>query len=121
MVEAVPGRTREQCSYGILGCWVPERSGAPNKYPYQTCHRGFPQWVRSGKLERILRELAGKLRVRGTPDLEEAPHRCLLHRSKKKGFAVGPTQRGKGTKILVLADAGEWNDFSVGCIIFVGL
>ena len=73
MVEAVPGRTREQCCMGFCGCWVPERSGAPNKYaPYQTCHRGFQQWVRSGKLERILRELAGKLRVRGTLDLEEA-------------------------------------------------
>ena len=45
----------------------------PNKYPpYQTCHRGFQQWVRAGKLERILRELAGKLQVRGKLDQEEA-------------------------------------------------
>lgn len=32
-------------------------------------------------------------------------HRRLIHRSKKGGLAVGPTKRGKGTKILALADA----------------
>src|SRR5215469_15757927 len=31
-------------------------------------------------------------------------HRCLLHGGKKGGLAVGPTKRGKGTKILALAD-----------------
>jgi transposase len=45
----------------------------PNKYPpYQTCHRRFQQWVRAGKLERILRMLAGELQARGKLDLEEA-------------------------------------------------
>ena len=31
-------------------------------------------------------------------------HRRLLHRGKKGGLAVGPTKRGKGTKIIALAD-----------------
>jgi transposase len=31
-------------------------------------------------------------------------HRCLLHGGKKGGLAVGPTKRGKGTKIIALAD-----------------
>jgi transposase len=32
-------------------------------------------------------------------------HRRLLHGSKKAGLGVGPTKRGKGTKIIALADA----------------
>ena len=31
-------------------------------------------------------------------------HRCLLHGGKKGGLAVGPTKRGKGTKIIALTD-----------------
>jgi len=31
-------------------------------------------------------------------------HRRLLHGGKKRGLAVGPTKRGKGTKIIALAD-----------------
>jgi transposase len=31
-------------------------------------------------------------------------YRCLLHGGKKGGLAVGPTKRGKGTKIIALAD-----------------
>jgi transposase len=45
----------------------------PKKYPpYQTCHRRFQQWVREGKLERILRVLAEELQARGKLELEEA-------------------------------------------------
>ena len=29
-------------------------------------------------------------------------HRCLLHGGEKRGLAVGPTKRGKGTKILAI-------------------
>lgn len=31
-------------------------------------------------------------------------HRRLLHGGKKRGLAVGPTKRGKGTKIIAVAD-----------------
>ncbi len=45
----------------------------PKKYPpHQTCHRRFQQWVREGKLERILHELAEELQARGKLQLEEA-------------------------------------------------
>ena len=45
----------------------------PRKYPpYQTCHRRFQLWVREGKLEQILHELAEELSARGKLELEEA-------------------------------------------------
>lgn len=59
---------------GIL--WI-LRTGAPwkdlpERYPsYQTCHRRFQKWVRTGVLERILRALAQDLKERGRLDLTE--------------------------------------------------
>jgi transposase len=45
----------------------------PEKYPpFQTCHRRFQQWIRSGKLEEALRLLARLLYQQGKLDLEEA-------------------------------------------------
>jgi transposase len=36
------------------------------KYPrYQTCHRRFQQWARSGALERAMRKLAERLQAQG--------------------------------------------------------
>jgi transposase len=44
----------------------------PDRYPpYQTCHRRFQQWVRSGVFERLLKALAEDVRVRGGLDLSE--------------------------------------------------
>ena len=66
--------------------------------PYQTCHRRFQQWVREGKLEPILHVLAEELQARGKPQLEEASvDACFT--GQKRGLAVGPTKRGKDTKI----------------------
>ena len=59
---------------GIL--WV-MRTGAPwhdipNRYPpYQTCHRRFQEWVRSGTFEKILRTLVEDVKERGELDLTE--------------------------------------------------
>ena len=59
---------------GIL--WV-MRTGAPwhdmpNRYPpYQTCHRRFQEWVRSGTFERVLRKLVEDVKERGDLDLTE--------------------------------------------------
>lgn len=45
----------------------------PERYPpFQTCHRRFQQWVRSGKLEQALRRLAQDLHGRGQLNLDEA-------------------------------------------------
>jgi transposase len=60
---------------GVL--WI-LRTGAPwhdlpARYPpYQTCHRRFQQWQRSGRLDRLLQRLAEDLRDRGKLDLTEA-------------------------------------------------
>jgi transposase len=44
----------------------------PERFPpYQTCHRRFQQWVRSGVLRSVLEALAEDLRVRGKLDLSE--------------------------------------------------
>jgi transposase len=57
--------------------WV-LRTGAPwhdlpRRYPpYQTCHRRFQLWQRSGRLDRLLQRLAEDLRDRGKIDLTEA-------------------------------------------------
>lgn len=40
--------------------------------PYQTCHRRFQLWQRSGRLDRLLQRLAEDLRDRGKIDLSEA-------------------------------------------------
>jgi transposase len=69
-----PWRDPRDVLNGIL--WV-LRTGAPwhdlpARYPpYQTCHRRFQLWVRSGTLERVLRTLAEDLRERGGLDLSE--------------------------------------------------
>ena len=60
---------------GVL--WV-LRTGAPwhdlpARYPsYQTCHRRFQRWQRTGVLERVFQGLAEDLRDRGKLDLSEA-------------------------------------------------
>ncbi len=60
---------------GVL--WI-LRTGAPwhdlpGRYPpYQTCHRRFQLWQRSGRLEVLLQRLAEDLRDRGKINLSEA-------------------------------------------------
>jgi transposase len=56
--------------------WV-MRTGAPwhdlpNRYPpYQTCHRRFQEWARSGAFEKILKKLVEDVKERGDLDLTE--------------------------------------------------
>src|SRR5438132_12810169 len=70
-----PWEDRRTVLNGIL--WV-LRTGAPwadvpERYPsYQTCHRRFLQWVRSGVMKGILETLALDLKARGVLDVEEA-------------------------------------------------
>src|SRR6516165_1649625 len=70
-----PWRGRREVLSGILFIL---RTGAPwadlpDRYPpYQTCHRRFQQWVRSGVMRGVLEALAEDLRSRGGFDLEEA-------------------------------------------------
>ena len=56
----------------ILGSGA-QWSELPRKYPpYQTCHRGFQNWIREGKLVELLRLLARQLHERGKLHLDEA-------------------------------------------------
>src|SRR6516165_6907577 len=70
-----PWRGRREVLSGILFIL---RTGAPwadlpDRYPpYQTCHRRFQQWVRSGVMRGILEALAEDLHFRGGFHLHEA-------------------------------------------------
>ena len=68
------GRPAREVLNGVL--WI-LRSGArwadlPERFPpYQTCHRRFQQWVRDGRLKKVLETLAQDLLERGKLDLSE--------------------------------------------------
>ncbi|HET6143537.1 MAG TPA: IS5 family transposase [Candidatus Acidoferrales bacterium] len=102
-----PWRDTQAVLNGVL--WV-LRTGAPwhdlpDRYPpYQTCHRRFQQWQRDGTLDRLLHALAEDLRTRGKLDLSETFIDASFSSAKKGAPAVGPTRRGKGSKIMAIAD-----------------
>ena len=56
----------------ILGTRAQWREIPETYPPYQTCHRRFQQWVRSGALAKALRKLARRLQAEGRLNLEEA-------------------------------------------------
>jgi transposase len=63
----------------------------PEKYPpYQTCHRRFQQWARSGKLEEALKRLARHLHERGKLNLEEAFVDATFASAKKGALPLAP-------------------------------
>jgi transposase len=79
----------------------------PKKYPpYQTCHRRFQQWVRRGKLEHICACWPWSCTPEGNwnTGTGRSFYRRLLHRGRKRGLAVEPPRRGKGTKIIAITD-----------------
>lgn len=90
-----PWRDSREVLNGIL--WI-LRTGAqwselPDRYPrYQTCHRRFQQWRRSGVMDRLLEALAKDLEERGKMNLDE----CFIDGSfsaAKKG-ALGSAKPG---------------------------
>ncbi len=102
-----PWSDRRKVLNGAL--WI-LRTGAqwkdlPPRYgPYQTTHRRFQNWVRSGVMERILSVLAEPLQDAGGLDLKECFVDGTFVPAKKRGRLVGKTKRGKGTKIMGIAD-----------------
>lgn len=71
--------------------------------PHRNAVAGPAGAVRDGVFEQILAVLAGDLQERGGLDLSE----CFIDGifvSAKKGAGVGPTKRGKGCKIMAVAD-----------------
>ena len=70
-----PWKSRRSVLNGVL--WVLRTfapwADLPDRYPsFQTCHRRFQQWVRSGVMTRIMTALAHELSVRGAIDVREA-------------------------------------------------
>jgi transposase len=55
----------------ILRAGAPWKDLPPRYGPYQTAHRRFQNWVRSGVMERLLLTLAEHLREAGGLDLKE--------------------------------------------------
>lgn len=93
---------------GVL--WI-LRTGArwqdlPERYPpYQTCHRRFQEWVKSGCFEKILRALVRDVKERGGLDLRE----CFIDGSfviAKRGPRGGKNQAGQGYKAH---GSGRWH------------
>jgi transposase len=56
----------------ILRTGAPWKDLPPRYPPYQTCHRRFQQWAKSGVFKRIVQELAKDLSERGGIDIREA-------------------------------------------------
>ncbi|MEO6588819.1 MAG: IS5 family transposase [Pyrinomonadaceae bacterium] len=102
-----PRRSAREVLNGVL--WI-LRSGArwadlPDRFPpYQTCHRRFQHWVKDGTLKKVLETLAEDLYVRGKLDLSETSIDGTFASAKKGAFKVGKTKRGKGTKLMAVAD-----------------
>src|SRR2546428_9590516 len=80
---------------GVLNAvlWI-LRTGAPwadlpRRYPpYQTCHRRFQVWQRSGRLDRLLQRLAEDLRAREHIALRGAFLDADLASATKKALAA---------------------------------
>lgn len=93
-----PWRPRRDVLNGVLYIL---RTGAPwadlpDRYPpYQTCHRRFQQWVRSGVMRGVLESLAEDLRTRGGFDVREAFIDGTFA-SAKKGALGWENQAGQG-------------------------
>jgi len=66
----------------------------PGKYPpFQTCHRRFQQWVRTGKLERALTLLTRHLHERGQLNLDEAFLDATFASAKKGALPLAHAAR----------------------------
>jgi len=83
--------------------WV-LRTGAPwhdlpSRYPpYQTCHRRFQHWQRSGLLTRLLQKLAEDLRDRGKLDLSESFIDASFSGAKKGALVSALQNAAKAAK-----------------------
>ena len=91
----------------VLGAGAQGRELAEKYPPYQTCHRRFQQWVRTGKLAEALQPLVRHLQEQDKLKFAEALVDATLASAKKGGLGVGPTRRGKGTKIMAVAAANR--------------
>lgn len=93
---------------GVL--WI-LRTGAPwkdlpSRYgPYQTAHRRFQNWVRSGVMEKLLLTLASHLKDAGGFDLKECFVDGTFVPAKKGGSLSGKPSEAKAPKSWALQTA----------------
>ena len=87
----------------ILGTGARWRELPPTYGPFPTVHGRFQHWVREGELEQMLRRLSKELCAQGRLKLAKAFIDATFAPAKRR-LAIGPTHRGKGTKILAVAD-----------------
>ena len=84
--------------FWVLGTGAQWRE-LPEKYPpFQTCHRRFQQWVRSGKLEEALKLLARHLHERGKLNLDEAFVDATFASAKKGALRLAPPAAAKAPR-----------------------
>ena len=101
-----PWRGRREVLNGILFIL---RTGAPwadlpERYPpYQTCHRRFQQWVRSGVMRGVLGRWP-KTCAAVADSIWKKPSSTAVSLLQKRGRRRGQNKRGKGTKIMAVAD-----------------
>jgi transposase len=75
------------------------RHDLPSRYPpYQTCHRRFQSWQRSGLLTRLLQKLAEDLRDRGKLDLSESFIDDSFSGAKKGALVLALQSAAKAAK-----------------------
>jgi len=101
MDEVGRGKIRARCSTVSSGFYAPALLGhdLPRRYPpYQTCHRRFEQWQRSGLLTALLQKLAEDLRDRGKLDLSEAFIDASFSSAKKGALLSALLAPAKGAK-----------------------
>jgi transposase len=102
-----PWKSRRSVLNGIL--WV-LRTGAPwadlpEACPsFQTCHRRFQQWGRSGVMNGNSGGTCFRAEAQTCYRRTGGFHRRDLCAGEKGGLKVGKTKRGKGTKIMAVAD-----------------
>jgi Putative transposase of IS4/5 family (DUF4096) len=102
-----PWKSRRSVLNGIL--WV-LRTGAPwadlpEACPsFQTCHRRFQQWVRSGVMNGNSGGTCFRAEAQTCYRRTGGFHRRDRSAGEKGGLKVGKTKRGKGTKIMAVAD-----------------
>jgi transposase len=91
--------------HGVL--WVlgtgAQRRELSKKYPsFQTCHRRFQQWVRSGKLEEALGRLARHLHERGELNLDQAFVDATFASVKKGSLPSAPPAAARARRPSLL-------------------
>ncbi len=103
-----PWRDRRTVLNGVL--WI-LRTGAPwkdlpQRYgSYQTAHRRFQNWVRSGVMEQLLLMLARHLQEAGGLDLQECFVDGTFVPAKKGGDSLAKPSGARGPRSWVLQTA----------------